>query len=73
LVMWDFLCYLFIYLLLGLGFELRASHLQSRQSASWATPPVHFPLVILEMQVLWTFCPWLVLNGDPPNLSFPRN
>jgi hypothetical protein len=33
------------FLLVGLGFELRASHLESRHSG----PPVHFALVILKM------------------------
>jgi hypothetical protein len=41
--------YLFIYFV-GLVFELRASHLQSSCSTSLATPPVHFALVILEME-----------------------
>jgi hypothetical protein len=35
--------------LAGLGFELRASYLQSRYSTVWATLLVHFALVILEM------------------------
>jgi hypothetical protein len=34
----------------GLEFEFRASHLQSRHSTAWDTPPVHFPLVILEIE-----------------------
>jgi hypothetical protein len=33
----------------GLGFELRVSHLQCRCSTAWATPPVYFALVILEI------------------------
>jgi hypothetical protein len=33
----------------GLGFELKALHLQSRHSLAWAMPPVPFALVILEM------------------------
>jgi hypothetical protein len=37
------------FLFLGLVFELRVSHLQSRLSTTWATPPVHFVLLILEM------------------------
>jgi hypothetical protein len=37
-----------MYLLLGLEFELRASHLQSMHSSAWATPIVHFAVVILE-------------------------
>jgi hypothetical protein len=48
---------------LGLGFELRAWHLQSRCPPPWATPPVHFALVIWK---------W-VLNCSPPNLSFPSS
>jgi hypothetical protein len=35
-------------LLLGLVFELRALHFQSRFSTTWAIFPVHFALVILE-------------------------
>jgi hypothetical protein len=42
--------------LVGLGFELRASHLQSSSSTTWAMPPVHFVLVILEMGVSQTIC-----------------
>jgi hypothetical protein len=30
----------------GLGYELRASHLQSKCSTTWATLPVHFALLI---------------------------
>jgi hypothetical protein len=33
----------------GMGFELRASRLQSSHSTTWATLSVHFALVILEM------------------------
>jgi hypothetical protein len=40
------------------GFELRVSHLQSRQALyHWATCPVHFALVVLDMGVSWTICP----------------
>jgi hypothetical protein len=35
--------------LVGLGFELRAFHLQSRCSITVVSPPVYFALVILEM------------------------
>jgi hypothetical protein len=42
------------FVLMGLGFELRASCLQSRYSTTWATTPVHFALVILEMGVSQT-------------------
>jgi hypothetical protein len=38
-----------IFFFVELEFELRALHLQSRCSTIWATPPVHFVLVILEM------------------------
>jgi hypothetical protein len=34
----------------GLAFELGASCLQSRHPTAWATPVVHFALVILEME-----------------------
>jgi hypothetical protein len=40
-----------------LGFELIASHLQSRPSTAGAKPTVHFPLVILEVGVSQTICP----------------
>jgi hypothetical protein len=43
--------YLFIYFFVGQGFELRALCLQNRHSITWAMPPVHFALVILEMEV----------------------
>jgi hypothetical protein len=39
----------FFFYLVELEFTLRASHLQSRHSTVWATPLVHFSLVILEM------------------------
>jgi hypothetical protein len=34
--------YFFLSSLVGLGFELRASHLQSMDSNAWDMPPVHF-------------------------------
>jgi hypothetical protein len=38
------------FFLAGLGFELRFLYLKSRYcSITWATPPVHFALVILEL------------------------
>jgi hypothetical protein len=40
----------------GLGFEFRASFLQSKHSTSQVTPPVHFALVILEVGVSGTIC-----------------
>jgi hypothetical protein len=33
----------------GPGFKFKALYLQNRRSTPWATPPVHFVLVILEM------------------------
>jgi hypothetical protein len=47
--------YVFFFLV-GLGFELSASHLQSRWSTTWATALVHFALVIFEDGVSWTIC-----------------
>jgi hypothetical protein len=37
--------------LIGWGLGLRASNLQSRHSTIWATPPVHFAFIILEMGI----------------------
>jgi hypothetical protein len=37
-------------------FKLRASHLQSRHPTTLVTPPVHFALVILEMEALQSIC-----------------
>jgi hypothetical protein len=39
---------------MGLEFEFKASHLQSRHFTTWAIPLVHFALVILEMGVSQT-------------------
>jgi hypothetical protein len=56
-----------IYLfLVGLEFELRASHLQSRCSTTRATTPVHC--------MLWLFWRWeshqvFAQAGDPPSQS----
>jgi hypothetical protein len=47
----------------GLGFELRALHMQSRHSTTSA-------LVIFD-RGLWNYLPYLTLNLDPPNLSLP--
>jgi hypothetical protein len=54
--------------LVGLVFELRALHLQSRYSTTRATLPVHFSLVILEMG-----SPRLALNSDPSDFSLPSS
>jgi hypothetical protein len=58
--------------LVGLEFELRALHLKM---LCWgATPPVHFALVILEMESpIQNYLQDLALNLDPPDLSFPSS
>jgi hypothetical protein len=62
---WFFLNLFIPLFLMGLDFELSASCLQMRCSTiTWAPSPVHFALVILEMQS----CKLLVLNWDPPYL-----
>jgi hypothetical protein len=43
------------FFLVGLEFELRASHLQSRHSTTLATPLVHLTMVILKMGSLELF------------------
>jgi hypothetical protein len=60
-------CFIY-YFMMALGFELRASQLQSRHSTPKATLPVHFALVILEMgsHELFTCAG---LNCDLPDLS----
>jgi hypothetical protein len=40
----------FFFFLVELGFELRALYLQNRHHTSGTTTPVHFALVILEME-----------------------
>jgi hypothetical protein len=45
---WVHLLKFFLFFV-GLTFEFRVLSLQSRHSISWATPSVHFTLVILEM------------------------
>jgi hypothetical protein len=54
----------------GLRFELRGLHLQASSLLLQPTPPVHFALVILEMESLKLFA-WASLNLDLPNLSLP--
>jgi hypothetical protein len=53
------------------GRELSDSCLQSRYSTTWATPPVHFAVVISEMGVSWTVSPTPApaINIDPLDLS----
>jgi hypothetical protein len=56
----------------GLGFELRASCLQSKCSIAGDTPPVHFAMVIFRDGVLGKFA-WLSLNHNPSGLSLPSS
>jgi hypothetical protein len=63
----------FLFSWVGLEFELRTSHLQSKYSTTRATLPVHFALVILEMEILLIICPGWPQIVDPPNLSFPNS
>jgi hypothetical protein len=46
----NFIAFFFFFpFFVGLGFELRALHLQSKSSAPLTTPPVHFALVFSKM------------------------
>jgi hypothetical protein len=63
----------FFFFLVGLGFELRVSPLQSRHSAAWTTPPVHFALLIFGDGGLMNYLPGLASNCDTPNLSLPSS
>jgi hypothetical protein len=63
---------LFIYIFVGLGFELKTSLLQSIGHTTWAILPVHFNLVILEIGFRELF-PGLASNQDPPNVIFPSS
>jgi hypothetical protein len=65
--------YIFCFVLVGLGFELRASILQSRHSTAQAMPPVHFALVIFGDGDLSNYLPRLASNCDPPDLSLPSS
>jgi hypothetical protein len=52
------------------GVEFRASNLQNRHSITWATPPVYFVLVILEMRSPELFAqaglePWSAQSQPP--------
>jgi hypothetical protein len=55
-----------------LEFELRVSHLQSRHSTVWATPLVHFALVVLKMGVSQTICLAWASKHNPPTLALAR-
>jgi hypothetical protein len=52
--------------------QLRALCSQSRYSTIWATPPIHFSLVNLEMG-LANYLLRLASNHNPPNLSLPSS
>jgi hypothetical protein len=70
----SFFLSFFFFLLVGLGLELRASHLQSRCSTTCDITPVHFALVIFGGEgSLRHYLPWLALSHDPPDLSFPNS
>jgi hypothetical protein len=62
----------FFFFLVGIRFEVRALHLQSRCSTTWAMPPVCFVLVILEKDLV-NYLPELASNCDSPHLSLPRS
>jgi hypothetical protein len=64
--------YLIIYFLVGLGFELRASHLHSRHSTAWVPLPVYFSLIIWEMGGLSNYLLRLDLNHDLPCSQPPK-
>jgi hypothetical protein len=54
----------FGFFFMGLGFELRALHLQSSHFTDWTSSLVYFALVILEMRISKTICPgwpWAIL------------
>jgi hypothetical protein len=51
----------FSFFLVEPEFELRTLHLQIRLSTAWASSPVHFALVILEME-FWKVLLWASLE-----------
>jgi hypothetical protein len=53
--------FLSFFFVVGLGLEFRALGLQSRCSATSATPSVHFALIILEIGFCELFA-WLASN-----------
>jgi hypothetical protein len=61
-----------VFFLVGLGFELRASCLQSRRSTS--SP--HLQSILSWLFWKWglaNYLPELALNNDPPNLNLPSS
>jgi hypothetical protein len=54
---------------LVLVFEFRASGLLDRYFTAWATPPIHFALVIFEIKSHKLFAQASLLNLCPPDLS----
>jgi hypothetical protein len=67
-------CFYFciFFLLVGLGFELRASNCQAKYFTTSATPLVHFALVILEIGSHELFA-WASLELWSSYLSLPSN
>jgi hypothetical protein len=62
----------FFFFLVGLGFELRALHLQSKCSVL----ETHFQTILLWLFWRWdlaNYLPGLALNLDPPCISLPSN
>jgi hypothetical protein len=55
----------FFFFFVGLEFEHRTLSFRSRYSTAWVPPPVHFPLLILEMQspelFAWSWSQTLIL------------
>jgi hypothetical protein len=65
-----FFCLLHTLFFCGTGIWTQGFVLESRCSIFWATPPVHFAVIILEMGSLELF-PGLALNLGPPYLNLP--
>jgi hypothetical protein len=65
--------YMYIYILVELRFELRASHLHKRHSTAWAVPSVHFGLVVGDRGLV-NYLPGLGLtNSIAPDLCLPSS
>jgi hypothetical protein len=55
-------CFYYLFIYVGLEFELRAMCLQSRCSIAWVTPP----LLLLFFRWGLILLPWPTLDSDPP-------
>jgi hypothetical protein len=73
-----------VLVLSGTGFELRASHLESRCSTAWATPLVHFALGFFCCcywgfwrcrggWCLMNYLPVLASHLNPPSFGLPSS